>query len=132
MKVLEIRKAVQTALKAVHPQVWYERAPDAAQFPYLVFLLENAIDEPGLERFVLDVDGWDAPADGSTVMLEQLMEAVDQALHKRVVIADGVAFVIYRDRRFPVDDNDERIRRRKAIFELRSFEEQRGYQFNGT
>lgn len=126
-KVLEIRRTIQDALKAIHPRVWYERAPDAAQFPYLVFLLENAIDEPGLERFVLDVDGWDAPADGSTVALEQLMEAVDQALHKRVVNAEDVSFVIYRDRRFPVDDDDERIRRRKAIFEIRAIEKRRDY-----
>ena len=126
-KVLEIRKAVNAALKTVHPRVWYERAPDGAAYPYLIFLLQNAVDLTGLEQFFLDVDGWDAPADGSTVALETLMGAVDQALHKRVVVADGVSFVIYRDRRFPLEDNDARIRRRKHIYEVRAFERRSDY-----
>lgn len=143
-KVLEVRRTIQDALKAVHPRVWFERAPDDAPFPYLVFHLE-AITDPSLERFLLDVDGWDAPADGSTVALEELMERVDQALHKRVICLqpsggfvspfqfvpsddrDSLAFAIYRDRRLWPEDDDPRIRRRMYSYEVRTFERRRDY-----
>lgn len=141
---LEIRRAVLTAIKSVHPRVWYEKAPDRAAFPYLVYLLQNAVNRPGLEQFLLDVDGWDAPANGSTAALETLMADVDQRLHKRVVSltsdgsfvapyqysgsgADKLSFVIYRDRHFPLEDDDKRIRRRKYIYEVRTFERRRDY-----
>jgi len=143
-KVLEVRKAIQTALKTTHPRVWFERAPDDAVFPYLVYHLE-AVTDSSMERFLLDVDGWDAPADGSTVALEQLMEQVDQTLHKRVIYLrpssgfvsssqyvpsddrDSLAFVIYRDRRLWPQDDDPRIRRRMYTYEVRTFERRRDY-----
>ncbi len=126
-KVLEIRKAVQAALKNVHSRVWYERAPDGAQFPYITYLLSTAIDAGTLERYLLDVNGWDAPSDGSTAALETLMEAVDRALQKRVVCTDDVSFVIYRDRRLSVEDTDPRIRRRMYVYELRAFQRRSEY-----
>lgn len=141
-KVREIRTAITAALRTVHPRVYYERAPDRAAFPYLVFVL-NAVNDRNLERYILDVDGWDAPTDGSTLALEQLMNEVDYALHKRVVRVrpvgsfvlpfhyvepdprDGLSFVIYRDRRLTLHDDDVRIRRRKYIYEMRTFERRR-------
>jgi len=125
-KTLETRSKLRTALKAVHPRVWYERAPKGAEFPYLTYILEG-INDPTLDRYVLDVDGWDAPANGSTVALETLMGNVEQALHKRVVVADGVSFVIYLDRCFAIEDDDKRIRRRRYTYEIRTFEKRRDY-----
>lgn len=125
-KVLKLRAALQTVLKDVHARVWYESAPDGAAYPYLVYHLEG-INDPTLERYILDVDGWDAPANGSTVALETLMGDVDDALHKRVVNVDGLSFVIYLDRRLSPTDDDPRIRRRRYTYEIRTFEKRRDY-----
>ena len=38
-KTWEIRRAIASILRDIHPRVYYERAPDRARFPYVVFLL---------------------------------------------------------------------------------------------
>jgi len=126
-KVVEIRKVLAAILRTVNPRVYYESAPEGAAYPYLVYNLPNSIDRGSMEVFVLDVDAWDVPEHNDTVAIEILMDIVDRTLHKRVVNADGLPLVIYRDRRFPVSDDDKRIVRRKAVYEVRVFERRRDY-----
>lgn len=122
-KMLELRKAIATALMSAHPRVFYEAATEQAEFPYLVYDLTNSIDDGTLEQFVLDVDGWDRPAGGDTTSLETMMDAADKAIHRMVVtVDDEMAFIFYRDNRLTLDDDDPRIRRRKWIYQIRSFE----------
>ena len=116
---LEIIKEVRNLLLAVHPRVWPERAPDGAQYPYLIIALPNAVDQGDTEVYVMDVDGWDAPANGSPAALEQLMHLADQALQRKTIYLGGLAFTIYRDNRLTLEDDDRRIRRRKYIYQVR-------------
>lgn len=120
-KVIDIRRELQRLIKTVHARVYYENATDTTVFPYVVFNLPNSIDSGDLENFVLDVDFWDD--DQNTTTLETLCDNVDAILHKKnVVISDSVGFVIYRDNRLNnVTDDDERIRRRKYIYQCRSY-----------
>lgn len=123
MKVIELREAITAALKSVHPRVYYEVAHDKEQFPFLVVNLPDAIDDGTLEQFVLDVDGWDAPSNGDTTALEMMMDAVDKILHRMIVtVDDELAMMFYRDNRLVLTDDDPRIRRRKYIYQVRTFE----------
>ena len=127
-KVIKLRSTIVAALRAVHPRVYYQRAPDGAPYPYLVYELPNSNDQGDLEQFVLDVDGWDRPAvQGDSTQLEQLMAAVDEALDRRVVTVDGTPMVIYRETRLPLEDDDVRLLRRKYVYQVRVFEKVRGY-----
>lgn len=126
-KTIKLRTAIVNALKSVHPRVYYEHAPESAQYPYLVYNLPNSNDRGDLEQFVLDVDGWDTPVDLDTTPLETLMANVDQVLDHRVITVDDLSVVIYRDRRLTLDDDDKRIRRRKNIYEVRVITERRRY-----
>lgn len=119
-KILELRAALQTALKRAHDRVYYEKAPDRATYPYLVYNLSNSYDDGIVEQFYLDVDGWDAPEDGSTVALEKMMGKVDHELHRLYGILATIGIAIYRDRRLTVDEDDERIRRRKYVYLVRT------------
>lgn len=122
-KMLELRKAISQALMTAHPRVFYEAATEQAEFPYLVYDLTNSIDDGTLEQFVLDVDGWDKPSGGDTTALETMMDAADKAIHRMVVtVDDEMAFIFYRDNRLTLDDDDPRIRRRKYIYQARTFE----------
>lgn len=127
-KVIKLRSAIVAVLRSVHPRVYYQRAPDGAAYPYLVYELPNSNDQGDMEQFVLDVDAWDRPAvQGDSGPIEQLMAAVDAALDKRVVTVDGLPMVIYRDTRLPLDDDDARLLRRKYVYEVRTFQKRRGY-----
>lgn len=119
-KVVELRKQIRSFLKSVHPRVFFEIAPDDALYPYLVFDLPNSIDDGSMERFMLDVDGWDNSAD--TTALETLMENLDNVLHRKTVMMGNISATIYRENRLTLPDDDKRIRRRKYVYQIRTHE----------
>lgn len=120
-KVILIRMAINALLEPVHPGIFYEIAPSDAEYPLGVFNLPNSYDDGSMENFVLEVDGWDAPADGDTTALEMLMHQMDTAIHKQVIRTNGMAFIFYRENRLPLDDPDKRLRGRRIIYQLRTF-----------
>jgi hypothetical protein len=120
-KIVTLRSVINSALKSIHPRIYYQSAPDDAVYPYLVYDLTNSIDDLSLEQFVLDVNGWDAPTNGDTLPLENLMANVDSALHRKTKVIDDMAVTIYRDNRLSLLDDDPRIRRRQYTYEIRTF-----------
>jgi len=122
IKVIEIRKIINIALKSIHPRVYYRTAPDTAVFPYLVYDLPNSTDDGTLERFVLDVDAWDS-TNGDTTIVEILIDSADKSLHRKTItVDDNLAVTFYRENRLTLTDDDPDIKRRKYIYQVRTFE----------
>lgn len=120
IKPIELRKVIAAALKTVHPRVYYERAPDKAQYPYLVWELPDSINDGYRERWRLEIDGWDAPANGDTVALETLMDKVNSAIDEMVELKNLVV-VVRLQNRLSLQDDDPSIRRRKYVYAVRTF-----------
>jgi hypothetical protein len=130
VKMIEIREVLKNLLKSVHPNVMvngdsvprvhYQDAPDKAVYPYLVYNLPNSTDDGTLENFVLDVDGWDNTT--ITTALETLMDAADKELHRKTVVVGNLSLTLYRENRLPLEDDDKRLRRRKYIYQVRTYE----------
>ena len=119
---LELRREIQKILKTLHARVFFSVAPSDAVFPYVVFDLPNSVDSGDLENFVLDIDVWDVAT--NTTTLETLIGTIDNALHRKSVMLDGkMGFVIYRENRLVLTDDDKRIRRRKYIYQVRTYQE---------
>ncbi len=117
-----LRKVLYPFLKAIHPRVYFQVAPDDAQFPYLTYdFTQITNDGEEFETVALDVDGWDMPAGGDTTALENLMESVNDALNKKTLTAENLAVTFYLDRKIPLRDDNKDIRRRKYIYEARLF-----------
>ena len=122
IKVIELRKIINTALKTIHSRVYYRTAPDTAAFPYLVYDLPNSTDDGTLEQFVLDVDAWDS-INGDTTGLETLIDSADKSLHRKTItVNDNLAITFYRENRLTLTDDDPDIKRRKYIYQVRTFE----------
>ena len=122
IKVIEIREIINIALKSIHPSVYYRTAPDTAVFPYLVYDLPNSTDDGTLEQFVLDVDAWDSTS-GDTTIVEILIDNADKSLHRKTITVDDVlAVTFYRENRLTLTDDDPNIKRRKYIYQVRTFE----------
>jgi hypothetical protein len=119
IKVIELRKAILSFLKIKHPRAYYQAAPDNAAFPYLVFDLPNSTDDGAMERFILEVDGWDKSKD--TIAIETLMDSVDKELHRKtVILADAISATFYRENRIPLRDDDPKLCRRKYVYQVRT------------
>ena len=121
IKVLEIRTVLQELLETLHTRVSFNVSSDKKAFPYVVFDLSNSIDIGALETFVLDIDCWDIDED--TTALETLIGNIDNALHKNtILIDDKMSITIYRENRLIPHDDDPRIRRRKYVYQVRTYQ----------
>lgn len=117
-----LRKLLHPFLKSIHPRVYFQDAPDDAQFPYLTYdFTQITNDGEEFETVALDIDGWDMPVGGDTTALENLMESVNDALNKKTLTAEGLAITFYLDRKIPLRDDNPAIKRRKYIYEARLF-----------
>jgi len=125
-----LRKLLHPFLKSIHPRVYFQIAPDSAEFPYLVYDFTQIInDGEEFETVAVDIEGWDMPADGDATALETLMETVNgngdaenpTGLNKKTLTAEGLAVTFYLDDKIPLRDDNKDIRRRKYIYEARLF-----------
>jgi hypothetical protein len=119
-QMINLRKAIQAHLKAIHPQLHFIQAPESAKFPYLVYQIEITNLGDDLQMVTLDVDGWDDNRD--TTELEVLMDKVKQSLNKQIMITPKLALFLDLDRRLTLTDTDPRLNRRKYIFNGRLYE----------
>ena len=121
--MIELRRALHPHLRSIHPRAYFQRAPDTAQFPYLVYRMEIRDDGEALQLIILDIDGWDRPeVAGDTTEIENLMVAVNAGMNKATLTTDTLAVSFYLDRKLPLLDDDPRILRRKYIYQGRLFE----------
>ena len=121
IKFSELRTTLQTILKTLHARVFFQIAPDTAVMPYVVFDFPNSVDSGTLEIFVLDIDVWDDSQD--TTALETLIDTIDDTIHKKsILINDKMCIVIYRENRLTLTDDDQRIRRRKYIYQAKTYQ----------
>lgn len=122
--MMNLRKILYPFLKSLHPRVYFQIAPDNAQFPYLVYdFTQIQNDGEDFETVAVDIDGWDMPSNGDTTALETLMETVNNGFNKKTLTADGLAVTFYLDRKIPLRDDDPKslIKRMKYIYEARLF-----------
>ena len=116
----KFRELIHPFLKSIHPRVYFQVAPDSAEFPYLVYDFTQIInDGEEFETVAVDIDGWDLTDD--TTALETLMQTVNDTLNKKTLTAEGLAITFYLDRKIPLRDDNKNIRRRKYIYEARLF-----------
>lgn len=121
IKPLELQKALTPVLRAAHPRAWSDRAPETAVFPYLVYELGPATNDGSTEIFMMDLDGWDVPADGTPVALETMMAAANQALDRTTIAVNGqLAFSVYLETRLRLEEDDARIHRRRYVYQIRT------------
>jgi len=117
-----LRKLLHPFLKSIHPRVYFQIAPDSAEFPYLTYDFTQIInDGEEFETVALDIDGWDMPVGGDTTALETLMQTVNDVLNKKTLTAEELAVTFYLDRKIPLVDDNPAIKRRKYIYEARLF-----------
>lgn len=128
--MIKYRQLLTAYLRTIHPRVYFEPVSDKAQYPYLVIDMAPSFDDgEGTETVPVEIDGWDAPADGDTMALEELMSRMNgdgniknpTGLDKRT-LTDGKIYVTFHlESKAPLTDPDTRIRRRKYRYTSRIY-----------
>ena len=126
-----LRKTVKAYLDTKHAHVYFNRAPEKADFPYLVFSFAPSFTpDEGREQLLVDIDGWDKPGDGDSTALEALMDSVNgdgdlstpSGLDRQAIQANDILAVFRLESRDPLDDPDPQILRRKYTYNTTVYE----------
>lgn len=119
--MIELRTVLSAFLKTLHSRVYFEDAPENAEFPYIVYDIPNSHDDGECHELVtIDIDGWDLNNTGDTTVIENLMENINQ-LNKKTLITDDIVVTFYLENKFPLTDPDKRIKRRKYTYQAKLF-----------
>ena len=119
--MIKLRTQINNLLKTYHPQVHFQKAPDTAKMPYIVFDFPNSFDNENQEVFSFDIDIWDDKND--TTALETLASSLWKGLNYYRYTDADIQFSIYRENRLPpLDEEEINVKRRKLIFQVRYFD----------
>lgn len=130
--MIKLRKAIQDYLDTVHPRVYFQDADTDAAYPYLVFDFDDiSREDEAFDRAILDIDGWDQPANGDTIPLYQLMETLDgdgnienpTGLRNRSIMTEDLILVFRRSFRTALPtDNNRTIKRVRYTYAVAVYE----------
>lgn len=119
-KTIELRKVINSLLKQVEQNTFYENASDNTPFPYVVFNLDSVnFSNIGRDDFILTVDIWDRNNDSTTV--EILADKIESKLDFKNNPTDKVLPTFYKESRKKLTDEDKRIRRRQLTFTIQNY-----------
>ena len=122
----EIRRLLSGYLKTLHPNVYFQVAPEKALFPYIVYDLPVNLDDGEYsQQITIDIDGWDLNNTGDTEIIEDLMATINgeidengkpSGLNKKTLSSDLISITFYLDNEMALQDPNKDIKRRKYIY----------------
>ena len=121
MRTNDLKKLVQTKLKTLTDNVYYELASDQALYPHIVFDFDM-IDLGDLSRqdYVLFIDVWDKGK--NTKAVDDLADQVENLLQAENLPQDHILPTFYLIDRRRVLDEDRTIRHRQIRFQVQVYE----------
>ncbi|MGU8337157.1 hypothetical protein ACV3KT_03925 [Clostridium perfringens] len=119
-KTIELRKLIVNLLKEVNKSIFYENANNKAEYPYIVYNLDN-INTVNYPRYdsILTIDIWDRKKD--TVTVETLADKIEDILNMSNKPIDKSFPTFYLEDRMSIDDEDPFIRRRQLKFKIENY-----------
>lgn len=120
MATAKLREYLQARLGEVSERAYYGDAPASAEFPYLVYNLQEVSYEDSLSLQELEVDAVDYGTD--TAPAEAIADSLQTLLDHHYALTEEFQASIYRERRQPIYENDKSVIRRRLTFQVRLYE----------
>lgn len=115
-KTIAARTELQRLFKTLTTNVYYETASDKTAFPRIVHELSELSFDSG--RTVLQMEVNVVDYSKNTNAADTLADAVQEALNKYFYVGTEVVFSVYKGARQNIQEDDERIIRRRLLFEV--------------
>ena len=120
MRTNDLKELVQTKLKTLTTNVYFEIADSQALYPHIVFAFRT-IDLGDLSRqdYVLDVDLWDKGT--SSTAIDDLADSVENLLQAANLPQKNILPTFYKIDRKSLIDEDKSIRHRNIRFQVQNY-----------
>lgn len=117
----DLKKLIQTKLKTLTTNVFFEQATDNALYPHIVFDFRT-IDLGDLARqdYILEVDVWDKGT--STTKVDELADKVEDLLQAKNLPQTNILPTFYKIDRRSIIDTDKSIKHRLIKFQIQNYE----------
>ena len=117
----DLKKLIQTKLKTLTTNVFFEQATDNALYPHIVFDFRT-IDLGDLARqdYILEVDVWDKGT--STTRVDELADKVEDLLQAKNLPQTNILPTFYKIDRRSIIDTDKSIKHRLIKFQIQNYE----------
>lgn len=115
----EILQVIFRMLKNYSDEVYYEDAPNKAEYPYLVYNLEDGY-RSYREEYILTLDFWDRNQSSSNI--ENLVDAYDKHLENKLIVTELFSIRLNRLQRLKIEDEDKGLKRRQLKFEVQIYQ----------
>ena len=116
----DLKKLIQTKLKTLATNVYFEEAADNALYPHIVFAFRT-IDLGDLARqdYILEVDIWDKGT--STTQVDELSDKVEDLLQANNLPQTNILPTFYKIDRKSIKDEDKSIKHRLIKFQIQNY-----------
>lgn len=116
----DLKKLIQTKLKTLTTNVFFEQATDNAIYPHIVFSFrEISLNDLSRQDYTLDIDVWDKGT--STTAIDNLADSVEDLFHTENLPQKNVLPTFYKIDRKSVDDPDKSIKHRLVRFQIQNY-----------
>lgn len=116
----DLKKLIQTKLKTLTTNVFFEQATDNAIYPHIVFSFrEISLNDLSRQDYTLDIDVWDKGT--STTTIDNLADSVEDLFHTENLPQENVLPTFYKIDRKSVDDPDKSIKHRLVRFQIQNY-----------
>lgn len=116
----ELKKLIQTKLKTLTTNVFYEIAADNALFPHCVFNF-NTVDLGDLSRqdYILNIDVWDKGKNSTAI--DELCDKIETLLQGENLPQTHILPTFYLMDRKAILDEDKQIKHRLVRFQIQNY-----------
>ena len=120
MRTNDLKILLQTKLKTITTNVFFEQATDDALYPHIVFSFRT-IDLGDLSRqdYILEIDVWDKGTD--TTAIDSMADSVEDLLQAENLPQENILPTFYLIDRKAIPDTDKAIKHRLIRFQIQNY-----------
>lgn len=117
----DLRKLIQSRLKEICENVFFETADNEKLYPHIVYSYETVnLDDLNRKDYIIDINLWDK--DSSAVRIEDMTDIVERVFNNQNLPQDTILPTFYKVDRKIIPDEDKKIRHRLVRILVQNYE----------